>query len=163
MENKLIPMTEFTLQKCKFLEIESNDDLKLNMESHFALLSIRRYAQFLKQPLALWMFVSINSKGEIAQRPEWKNNKGGELQFEYENKEYEEAKSRVLFEGFKLLSDYNGMYRLRNAQNVDITFDSHGCYAEPFDSIPGKRINTIEEITYLDLTLTETVKQIYGS
>lgn len=173
MENKLIPMTDFTLQKCKFLEIESNDDLKLNMESHFALLSIRRYAQFLKQPLALWMFVPCDENNVPLEEPikykEWLSlkEKNTEFYFNSENKDceaYHKAKSIVLFEGFELLSDYNGMYRLRNAQNIDITFDSYGCYAEPSDSIPGKRINTIEEITYLDLTLTETaIKQIYGS
>ncbi|MDV4070278.1 hypothetical protein CMT45_00935 [Elizabethkingia anophelis] len=172
MENKLIPMTDFTLQKCKFLEIESNDDLKLNMESHFALLSIRRYAQFLKQPLALWMFVPCDENNVPLEEPikykEWLSlkEKNTEFYFNSENKDceaYHKAKSIVLFEGFELLSDYNGMYRLRNAQNIDITFDSYGCYAEPSDSIPGKRINTIEEITYLDLTLTETAKQIYGS
>lgn len=48
----------------EFIGIESNDDLKLNMESHFALLSIRRYAQFLKPPLALWMFIACDEDGK---------------------------------------------------------------------------------------------------
>ncbi|HAY3545138.1 TPA: hypothetical protein JRX92_003540 [Elizabethkingia anophelis] len=34
------------------------------MESHFALLSIRRYAQFLKPPLALWMFIACDEDGK---------------------------------------------------------------------------------------------------
>lgn len=120
-------MTEFTLQKCKFLETESNDDLKLNMESHFALLSIRRYAQFLKQPLELWMLIPCDENNMPLKEPE-SYNMYLDLAIAPANswtkicKLYREAKSRVLFEGFKLLSDYNGMYRLRNAQNVDITF-----------------------------------------
>ncbi|MVW92442.1 hypothetical protein FCL53_10745 [Elizabethkingia meningoseptica] len=160
MENKLIPMTDFVLS---ILNNTSPNNFVKGVEN------IRAYAEFLKQPLALWMFVPCDEDGKPLEEPKnygiWidlHNSSGSTMGFENHEK-YLKSKSRVLLEAFKLLSDYNGMYRLRNAQNVDITFDSYGCYAEPFDSIPGKRINTIEEITYLDLTLTETAKQIYGS
>ncbi|WP_407501480.1 hypothetical protein [Elizabethkingia anophelis] len=162
MENKLIPMTDFVLS---ILNNTSPNNFVKGVEN------IRAYAQFLKQPLALWMFIACDENNMPLEKPVapknfWESDEQDAqlwAQYQYDIDMYEKAKSRVLFEGFKLLSDYNGMYRLRNAQNVDITFDSYGCYAEPFDSIPGKRINTIEEITYLDLTLTETAKQIYGS
>ncbi|MCT3691028.1 hypothetical protein HZQ92_05510 [Elizabethkingia anophelis] len=169
MENKLIPMTDFVLS---ILNNTSPNNFVKGVES------IRAYAEFLKQPLALWMFVPCDEEGKPLEEPTkekygWFSStsyeeesgwmyEGGEDKYQEAFTEWQKSKERVFFE-FKLLSDYNGMYRLRNAQNVDITFDSYGCYAEPFDSIPGKRINTIEEITYLDLTLTETAKQIYGS
>ncbi|ATL45433.1 hypothetical protein CQS02_20075 [Elizabethkingia miricola] len=158
MENKLISMTDFVLNSAK--------DQKHRRDKYDDIYS---YADFLKQPLALWMFVPVDENNLPLEEPIYSiTNYGASPEafkrFEEDRKKFEQAKSRVIFEGFKLLSDYNGMYRLRNAQNIDITFDSYGCYAEPFDSIPGKRINTIEEITYLDLTLTETaIKQIYGS
>ncbi|MCT4024379.1 hypothetical protein HZP91_15310 [Elizabethkingia anophelis] len=179
MENKLIPMTDFVLK----MELNSSSimnelykDADYNfgyvpsLES-FTLGLLFGYTKFLKQQTQLGFFIPCENNiplQEPIKYKEWLSlkEKNTEFYFNSENKDceaYHKAKSRVLFEGFELLSDYNGMYRLRNAQNIDITFDSYGCYAEPFDSIPGKRINTIEEITYLDLTLTETAKQIYGS
>ncbi|MYZ60739.1 hypothetical protein EH151_12665 [Elizabethkingia anophelis] len=116
-------MTEFTLQKCKFLEIESNDDLKLNRESHFALLSIRRYAQFLKQLLALWMFVPCDENNVPLEEPIYSiTNYGASPEafkrFEEDRKKFEQAKSRVLFEGFKV--GYNGL-DIISAWNEEIT------------------------------------------
>ncbi|HAY3504313.1 TPA: hypothetical protein JRX02_002939 [Elizabethkingia anophelis] len=163
MENKLIPLSDFVL---KTVHTPNINEAICWEQTEERLQKIYKYTQFLKQPLALWMLIPCDENNMPLKEPE-SYNMYLDLAIAPANswtkicKLYREAKSRVLFEGFKLLSDYNGMYRLRNAQNVDITFDSYGCYAEPFDSIPGKRINTIEEITYLDLTLTETAKQIY--
>ncbi|MCT3817804.1 hypothetical protein HZQ56_17850 [Elizabethkingia anophelis] len=166
MENKLMPMTDFVINLNE-KRMSSNPYNERDYDNYF-ICEVVEYAKFLKQSLALWMFVPCDENNVPLKEPE-SYNMYLDLHIAPANswtkicKLYREVKSRVLFKGFKLLSDYNGMYRLRNAQNVDITFDSYGCYAEPFDSIPGKRINTIEEITYLDLPLTETAKQIYGS
>ncbi|MDV3568145.1 hypothetical protein CMU71_14725 [Elizabethkingia anophelis] len=165
MENKLILMTEFVEKYTAPVVSDNQSSEVAKLLNNLKLIS--NYNKFLKQPLTLGMFVPVDERGKPYDMQEvevWKNHSQYSTHYRQELEFFEQACERVLFEGFKLLSDYNGMYRLRNTQNVDITFDSYGCYAEPFDSIPGKRINTIEEITYLELTLTATaIKSIYGS
>ncbi|MDV3474571.1 hypothetical protein [Elizabethkingia meningoseptica] len=177
MENKLIPVTEFTLQKCKFLETESNDDLKLNMESHFALLSIRRYAQFLKQPLALWMFVPCDEDGKPLEEPKnygiWidlHNSSGSTMGFE-DHEKYLEAKERVLFENAIKIdrSPYKCTKRLLIDLAVDTPFRIYTELRYPDGNIernefpnPKKPNMTIEDLIEYNLNLTETaIKQIY--
>ncbi|MCT3814517.1 hypothetical protein CMT92_07315 [Elizabethkingia anophelis] len=148
MENKLIPMTEFTLQKCKFLEIESNDDLKLNMESHFSLLSIRRYTQFLKQSLALWMLVPVDKNGNIIEFIEYEAWTGSDDHYNEYMNVYLEAYERVLFEGFKVVD-----YWIENE------------YGEHLIDLDALTAFSIEDLAnwQCDIELTETAKQIYGS
>lgn len=155
MENKLIPMTEFTLQKCKFLEIESNDDLKLNMESHFALLSIRSYAQFLKQPLALWMFIPCDEDGNVLEEPDttkWTNLYEANGEIKFRDCKYQQAKDRVLFEELKI-TDKGNFFFIEDPES--------GIYLRTLKNTE----KTVEFLLpNLKPTLTETaIKQIYGS
>ncbi|MDV3490967.1 hypothetical protein CMV03_07155 [Elizabethkingia anophelis] len=160
MENKLIPMTDFTLQKCKFLEIESNDDLKLNMESHFALLSIRRYAQFLKQPLALWMFIPVDENNVPLEFIEYEAWTGSDEEYNEYTHKYFEAKNKVLFEGFEIEQSKSriGFY-LPEYNCIDYSIVQNNF------SSPSKWLTTIEDlIIYSGLILTATaIKSIYGS
>lgn len=54
---------------------------------------MRNYANFLKQPLELWMFVPCNEEGGVLEEPD------GYSSFEY-LQQYQKAKERCLFEGF---------------------------------------------------------------
>ncbi|MDV3749754.1 hypothetical protein CMU21_18145 [Elizabethkingia anophelis] len=170
MENKLIPMTEFTLQKCKFLEMEWNDDLKLNMESHFALLSVRRYAQFLKQPRELWMFVPCDEDNVPLKEPIYSVVNYGSSpeafkRFEEDRLNFEQAKSRVLFEGF-FISKYTSLsgeivYEIKNQASLPINevvvLRQRGKDAKFL-------IEKIEDLIQYNLTLSATaIKSIYGS
>ncbi|MCT4153225.1 hypothetical protein HZP59_18510 [Elizabethkingia anophelis] len=174
MENKLIPMTDFTLQKCKFLEIESNDDLKLNMESHFALLSIRRYAQFLKQPLALWMFVPCDENNVPLEKPVapknfWESDEQDSqlwAQYQYDIDMYEKAKSRVIFEGFRIVDfEEHQIESLKHTSYLqwdDIDLISKKDWEEEWNFEDYTVEFLLTEPT-AEITLTETAKQIYGS
>lgn len=56
---KLIPMTSFVID---YYSHEGYADLQ-------TLQLMKNYANFLKQPLALWMFVPTDSKGELLKEP----------------------------------------------------------------------------------------------
>lgn len=90
---KLISMTDFVIQTGDNLSSEDRYDVLKVLSRQY------EYANFLKQPLALWMFVPVSSSGEILKgRPlspapdsEW-------IRWENEEFEFYKAKERVLFE-----------------------------------------------------------------
>ncbi|KUY28046.1 hypothetical protein [Elizabethkingia ursingii] len=162
MENKLISMTDFVLSKERasgyyesqidFYDGECKD--KAN---------IIAYAQFLKQPLALWMFVPCDENNVSLEEPtsiKWVY--GCEQYFEQDKawKEYKKAKSRVLFEGFEIEKSKSriGFYL------AEYNYIDYSIVQNNFSS-PSKYLTTIEDlIIYSGLTLTETaIKSIYGS
>jgi hypothetical protein len=115
---RLIKMTDFVLE-------QDDDDLtKQKIESIF------NYANFLKQPLKLEMFVPcVDNELIIERHYQYFDNEK-----EHENyiKEIEEAKEKVLFEGFKVKISLREINAL-----IDLT-------------------STIEDLTRFDLTLTES-------
>ena len=84
---KLITMTDFVLEQRKTYE----GDFKDLADLYF------RYANFLKQPLELWMFVSCDEDCDILEEPI--ETIGG---VEMYVKRYQQAKERCLFEGLDL-------------------------------------------------------------
>jgi hypothetical protein len=101
MENfRLISMTDFVLEQKETSTYECPLHEWLHLESG-KLTKIRNYANFLKQPLELWMFVPCDENG--------KPMKEGYEVFDEDCTEYDEyvfkyqkAKERCLFEGFKI-------------------------------------------------------------
>lgn len=94
---KLISMTDFVLTK----------------DSTY----IFKYANFLKQPLELWMFIPCNDNGVVLEEPktDFKYLKGS-VGYD-EVKEYNQAKERVLFEGFtfkEIKTSYEHYYIVNN-------------------------------------------------
>jgi hypothetical protein len=91
---KLISMTDFVL--------ELWED---NLMSQIGLLAIN-YANFLKQPLKLEMFVPCDEDGNVLQKPEEHfptGNNNLEKQIFIKQKKYKQAKEKVLFEGFEVI------------------------------------------------------------
>jgi len=110
MENKLISMVDFVL----------NLDTKEHWSEDFT--KCVKYANFLKQPLKLGMFVPCDENDVPMVEPEsWQNF------LEYsdisikglkpEIYEYYNAKDRVLFEGFELVESHENWF------TVEIAFD----------------------------------------
>lgn len=106
--HKLIPMTDFVIE---YYSHEGYADLQ-------TLKLMNNYANFLKKPLTLGMFVPVDTKGNILKEPRnytsWKSlehnrkansNKIESTMFE-EYKTYQRAEKKCLFEGFKIA--YNG-------------------------------------------------------
>ena len=95
---KLIPMTDFVLQYKS--DVSTNNEDKI-MDAAYAMIG---YANFLKQPLTLSMFVPVDGDGDIIDEPNDLTKdlaEGGHLASTWVIDAYNEAKSKVLFEGFK--------------------------------------------------------------
>jgi len=100
---KLISMTAFVLEQNNFKVFRNQQ--------------ILNYANFLKQPLELWMFVPCDEDGNVLEEPKLHfptgNNQLESIIFK-QNKEYQQAKERCLFEGFEVDSEktvnWNGIY-----------------------------------------------------
>lgn len=95
---KLISMTDFVLEKTVEKEIQKKGVTN-------SLLRIKKYAEFLKQLLELWMLVPcelINGKWIVLKKPKISCASCDKCTCsEAYHKEYEQAKDKVLFEGFE--------------------------------------------------------------
>ena len=88
-------MTDFVVgalgfKKSMYYEYNVNDNDK-------ALSKIENYSKFLKQPLTLGMFVPCDLDGNLLEYPDHNYNS---MEYMDEFDVYNEAKNRVLFEGF---------------------------------------------------------------
>ena len=61
-------------------------------------------ANFLKQPLELWMFIPCDCGGNIFEEPKWENEET-DYEIQILVQEYQQAKERCLFEGFEVVKD----------------------------------------------------------
>lgn len=117
--HRLIPMTSFVID---YYSHEGYADLQ-------TLQLMKNYANFLKQPLSLWMFVPTNSDGELIKLPEgydsWKNahiNTKTHIALTNPDKselykDYDKAAKNILFEGFEIA--YNGYSVVRIIASYD--------------------------------------------
>lgn len=109
--HKLIPMTTFVIE---YYSHEGYADLQ-------TLKLMKNYANFLKKPLHLGMFVPVDPLGNVLKEPKnytsWKaldhNTKGetNETAAFEEYRIYQAAEQQCLFKDFKV--DYNGYSRVR--------------------------------------------------
>lgn len=143
MENKLIQMTTFVLEQAK--SPIHRIDVAFNCI---------KYAKFLKQPLTLGMFIPVDENNVLLEEPVapknfWESDEQDAqlwAQHQYDSDKYNEAKERVLFEGF---------YKEFNA-----VMSPQGGYLD----VEGLKNRNIETIIGAELTLTATaIKSIYGS
>jgi len=106
--------------------------------------SIFKYADFLKQPLELWMFVPCDEDGNVLDEPNYpfrSNSNDLELM-----KEWEQAKERCLFDGWNQIA------------KIDITICIEN---ESKHRLFLPNCMTIENIVYTNSQLTETaLKQL---
>jgi hypothetical protein len=66
--------------------------------------TVRAYANFLKQPLNLGMFIPCDENGNVVEYPDHNYNS---MEYMDEFDVYNEAKNRVLFEGFEIRNKNN--------------------------------------------------------
>lgn len=144
---KLISMTEFVLQHKENVEFHLNDTV---LETGKLMQRFFKYADFLRQPLTLGMFVPVDEEGDVLKNPHARDEDAGtekeELQIEFNN-----ALEKVLFEGFELkgtsITDGNNdVYFMGN----DGKFRKHCLMSD-----------TVEYMVYWKLELTPSaLKQI---
>jgi len=156
---KLIPMVDFVaeIDSLKYWDIDSKYE------------AILKYAEFLKQPLTLGMFVPVNSDGEVTEEPLKSDyaskpfNESGECKVYFDDLHiYNKAKENVLFEGFVLEYIFNpgGSFQIikpNNTQQICIYKAQPDYFIWNF--------KTVEDISYrYELILTQTAKNlIYGT
>lgn len=140
---KLISMTDFVLEQMKEVTLDGTGVVCAR---------IGNYANFLKQPLTLAMFVPCDLEGNVLEEP---HNLGlintyptGDVIMDksFEKAiEYQQAKERVLFEGCFL--NFKGEVIVKETEFQTLKYaDSNW---------------TIEDLTQFDLTLTQSaIKQI---
>lgn len=157
-------MTDFVMEQTKSFEAV---DLLDHLEIRDLVLSrIEKYAKFLKQPLKLGMFIPCDEDGNVLEEPRTccSSRECGcmGMPYNYDSQEgidkYFEAKKRVLFEGFH----YNPGKVLRECPSI-----SNGLiHVFWFDNITqlwskSNNVNTVEDLTKYNLTLTPTsIKQL---
>jgi len=182
---KLISMTDFVLEQ------EINTPKAVNFASFTTIADYNKlaydriisYANFLKQPLELWMFVPCDEDGNVLEEPKPENyfpiDKAGDKFTEEDKKgldayyspmmEFEQAKERCLFEGFCF---YKYQSTFVNSRNNEFNY----CVFEYADNKLGVctytenkgfhtyfQMNSIEDLVQIDkgITLTQTaIKQL---
>ena len=134
---KLISMVDFCLEQRKTHTGDFEDYCDL----------ICRYAKFIKQPLALWMFVPCDEDGNVI--PD-KENHFTRKELDY----WEQAEERCLFKGFEV--DYD---RIVKNNEIRIQFNDYSVYLNNSKTM----ISTIEDLVKYNLELTTTAqKEIFG-
>jgi len=144
----LISMTDFVLEQNKREEVCREDFIKCS-----------RYANFLKQPLELWMFVPcklIDGVWVVLEKPrhydEWESEFKKGFEHLYEGlimKKYHQAKERCLFKGFEFTTETEDDYHLKEDGIYMLT-------------ISKDKKETIESIINQNFKLTPTVKKQIG-
>lgn len=98
---KLIPLSDFVL-----------DQLEIKQSTSEFKEAVRNYTHFLKQPLALGMLVPVDDAGNVLEEPYFDGiNK---VYYTHAKYWYEEAKEKVLFEGFEIAGKVETTYFLRH-------------------------------------------------
>lgn len=128
---KLISMTDYVLESQRFKE-----------DSDTAIFKVTNYANFLKQPLNLGMFIPCDEDGDTLEVPYYADG------IDKVNK-YKEAKERVLFEGFEI--DFED-----GCINPFIEHFPIGFFNIDNKWVLSDKFKTIEDFTIQKLTLTKS-------
>ena len=114
---------------------------------------VNNYANFLKQPLTLSMFVPCDDDGNVLSNP-----KDSTLQYQKRIDKYQQAKERVVFEGFEDRYSESG-YQVSN-ENILIVFYDAG-YIVTYKACFDYKTETIESVIQFNLTITPTAVKTY--
>ena len=131
---QLIKMSDYVLDKQRFKE-----------DSDIAIFNVTNYANFLNQPLELGMFVPCDDNGNVLE-----DIIGNGMIHNYSEKvkQYEQAKDKVLFDGFDIYS--NG-----DLHNAFVTFESSRLEIMNVE-------NLITDFQYSFYLTPNAIKRIFG-
>lgn len=131
---KLISMTDFVLEEGN----PSNTDEQFTNK-------VMAYANFIKQPLELWMFVPCDEDGNVLEESGMFKLLG-DIDGDLEQQKHQQAKERCLFEGFECQ---------KQGKEILVTFDKNPVWVNWNNS------KIIENLVYLKPQLTQTtIKQL---
>lgn len=142
-------MTDFVLEQKELMK-ESHQGF--NIEKYDFIIKVCNYAKFLKQPLQLGFFVPCDLDGNVLEEPDFMsgyyddNGFGDVDKYKYKKhlKEHQEAKERVLFEGFELSTNNTVLHK-------------NGLLRIGFSRYP-----IVEDLIKYNLVLTESAKKQIG-
>jgi hypothetical protein len=135
----LITMTDFVLEQIELNNKEINDDTR-------TLDIIDNYANFLKTPLKLEMFVPCDEDGNVLITPT-------EFNPIYWSEQYKKAKEKVLFDDFEVKNHSNFKKSICTKSNIFHVF----CYQDD-RWVLSKGIKIIEDLARFNLELTKNFK-----
>lgn len=137
----LMPMTDFVLEEAE--KTQFKDDCE------FAY-SVRKYANFVKQPLKKGMFVPCDDNDNVLEEP----NKSTHTDKECE--QYKQAKEKVIFEGFRVVENNSKSHpKTIQLQNI---FTPFWFLTETNSWHIAKNLKTIEDLIPCQLKLTKNFK-----
>tara|TARA_R110001632_G_scaffold109066_4_gene219199 strand:+ start:451 stop:915 length:465 start_codon:yes stop_codon:yes gene_type:complete len=152
------------LIKCSDYVIEQKKVLKRSLSLDDYFLNIDSYANFLKRPLELGMFIPCDKDGNVLKELERFEHyqKYGEFGlikgYEFQMcKQYQEAKERVIFEGNWEHSRDDRYTHMNWMTDMDSPTDRIGRHEM---HIRMHECKTIEDLTELGLTLTKQIETI---
>lgn len=150
---KLISMTSFVLEQMMRLankEIDQNN----------CMLIILKYAEFLRLPLNISMFIPcklVDGKWIVLEKPNFVGSRKSNVAY---CDEYQESQSRVLFEGFELINE-DKTYIYLKSKDIKIIYEKSDrlFIIETSDEFT-QYASAIEDLVEYNLTLTPTaIKQ----
>ncbi len=152
-------MTDFVLQQ-DITDIKQRD-------------SIIKYAQFLKQPLQLGMFVPCDLEGDVLEEPDffigkYDDNGYGDVdkrKYKEDLKEHQEARERCLFDGFEVNEDEDNFIYITflfNKNNCKLIFDKESNSFLIDTPVFDEYVEKIEDLIKYNLELTKTAQKQIG-
>ncbi|MCJ8153238.1 hypothetical protein MKJ01_05615 [Chryseobacterium sp. SSA4.19] len=140
---KLKPMMDFVLEQKQKTTSETDYAKPLKL--------IFNYANFLKQPLTLGMFVPCDENGNVLEKPE-NFIEGYDSEYNEEIYNYMRVKEKVLFKGFSHGKfGFKDQYYVKLGENMKAVF--------PFPNI---RNYTIEDLIEFEPELTPSALKLIG-
>lgn len=168
MENKLISLTEFVN---RIDELVPAKDYEMDYDTNSSQLNaIKRYAKFLSQPLTLSMFVPCDDEGNVLEEPYIQRmyHMVEHRPYSEIEKEYNNAKEKVLFEGWTMRNKKKNMYMtIVYNDDYEINLDTLSTeWMVEGGSFSGRLIgNTLGQVAdqFKSIILSATaLEQIYG-
>jgi hypothetical protein len=170
-EHKLIALIDFVLGIEQIMPFEPLKEAVATYIERFWL--INKFANFLKQPPTINMFVpakKVDGVWVVLEEPkDYKDilSQGSRV-YHYDDikkaEEYQEAQSRVIFEGFEI--SYQDKYKtVLSFENCRVCFGSKNIFLGKHKDnriYNSKIITTIEPLTEFNLTLTEAIAKKLG-
>lgn len=156
--NKLASMVDYILGH------PASTDYEWQLKNHYD------YANFLRQPLALGMFIPFTPEGEVMEEPIADTYSVEDIDagiFSSDHDKYIQAKERVLFEGWHVIGyekDEDGVFVQIELNDEDLWLDflTTG-EVEIQNSHLGLYISTIEDLVPYNLTLTENAMELWNT
>jgi hypothetical protein len=138
---KLISMTDFVIE-------QDEKWCKDEFSTMDFIVRIRDYANFQKKKLCLGLFIPCDENDMQLPKPQIMS---------LNNAEYQIAKQKVLFKDFQVIYGDNCINFVSEKSNLIYQSDEGVFLNYDFEEV-----ETIEEITYMELELTQTAKIILG-